>query len=192
MNKPILKRSLVAAGLLALIGGVGAQTYYTHELAQRVAQQQSVHPIPGPLGPDDGWWDPWESLHGDMMRMRAEMDQAFDNAFRDFHARGFGEPVDEAKITLDQKGDNYVVTAQIPGADEKDIRVNLDGRLLSISSRIQGTEKQTADNGQVTRRERYASSFERAFTLPGPVNATGMHTGFKDGVLTVTLPKASG
>jgi HSP20 family protein len=188
MNKPTVKRSLVAVGLLALIGAVGAETYYTHE----VAQKERAEPPATWAEPGEGWWDPWAGLHADMMRMRVEMDQAFDDAFREFHARGFEGPVSEAKITLDEKPDKYIVKAQIPGADKNDIRINLDGRLLSISSRIQGTEEQTADNGQVTRRESYARSFERAFTLPGPVNATAMHSDFQDGVLTVTLPKEKG
>jgi hypothetical protein len=51
------------------------------------------------------------------------------------------------------------------GAKEDDIAVNLDGRLLSISSQTQGREKQTADNGKVTRQKRYSGSFQQAFTL---------------------------
>ena len=42
----------------------------------------------------------------------------------------------------------------------------------------------------MTRQESYSSSFQQAFTLPGAVNASGMHSQYQDGVLTVTIPKA--
>jgi HSP20 family molecular chaperone IbpA len=42
----------------------------------------------------------------------------------------------------------------------------------------------------VTRQESSSSAFQQAFTLSGPVDASGMHSQYKDGVLTVTIPKA--
>jgi HSP20 family protein len=84
-----------------------------------------------------------------------------------------------------------LVKADIPGAKESDISINLDGRLLSISAQTQTSEEQSSDNGQTIHEERYASSFQQAFTLPGPVQASGMHSQFQDGVLTVTIPKST-
>lgn len=188
-----VKKTLIGVGLLALVGAVGAQTYYTHDLvkALKVADHSST---PAPV-PDQskGVWDPWSAIHNDMMRMQRRMDRDFSMAFSDLSQM----PADKAfttgaRIDLQEQGKNYVVTANIPGASKNDIDVNLDGRLLSISSRIQGKDEQKAQNGRMFRQERYASDFEQAFTLPGPVNATGMHSRFKDGVLTITIPKATG
>jgi HSP20 family protein len=172
---------------------VGAQTYYTHELAKRVADNDSGSmPSQSQVTPDNGTWDPWTLMHQEMMRMRADMDQAFDHSFQDVHnLSGNGFMPSNGKISLEEQGDNYVVKADIPGAKENDIQVNLDGRLLSISAQTQGSEEQKADNGKVIREESYASSFQRAFTLPTAVNVTGMHSQFQDGVLTVTIPKAT-
>lgn len=196
MNKHPFKQPFIAIGLLALVGAVGAQTYYTHELAQRVAAtdfESNLEMVPAPA---DGAWDPWGSMHADMMRMRSQMDQAFDSVFNDTFKNinklsDMDAQTGEAKLSLNEQGDNYVVKANIPGAKEGDINVNLNGRLLSISSQTRASNKQSADNNQVFRQESYASAFQRAFTLPGPVKASGMHSQFKDGVLTVTIPKAA-
>jgi HSP20 family molecular chaperone IbpA len=191
MNKRMLKKSLIAAALLGVVGAVGAAAYHSHESAERVAGEQSAPQSESTPGSGVELRDPWAAMHADMRRMQAQMDQMFAFAFGDSRA---AEPVGQqakAQVTLEEQDGNYVVKADIPGASESDINVNLDGRLLSIFSSSQGGEKQTADNGQVIRQESYASSFQQAFTLPGPVNASGMQTRFKDGVLTVTIPKVT-
>lgn len=184
MNKPALKYALIAILAMGAIGAVGAQTYYTHELAQRIADRPDTDLSATPPLPSLGQWDPWS----DMQRMQAHIDRAFD---RYFDAWPVAAPGDAAQITLKQQADNYVVRATIPGAREGDIKVNLDGRLLSISSQVKGDEKQTAQNGAVTSEATYGSTFDEAFTLPGPVNDAGMKSDFKDGVLTLTIPKAA-
>jgi len=191
MNKQAFKRPLIAVGLMSLVGAVGAQAYYTRDLARRVAATETRRPVATMPAPTAGQWDPWTNLHADMMRMQERMDRMFDNGFHSIVAmpQVAFQPVG-GKLTLDDQDGNYVVKADIPGAKESDIAVNLDGRLLNISSQTQGQEKQTADNGQLMRQESYSSSFQQAFTLPGPVDASGMHSQYQDGVLTVTIPKA--
>ena len=191
MNKYILKSTLTAAGVLAVIGTVGAQAYTSHEQTGQVAEQQPVQQSGTPTDTVVGLQDPWDAMHEDMMRMQTHMQQMFNSAYHNFHTMGAGGRSVNAKVTLEEHGDNYIVRADIPGADESDINVNLDGRLLSISPQSQGAEKQTKDDGQIIRQESYANSFQQAFTLPGPVKANSMHTRFKDGVLTVTIPKAT-
>jgi len=191
MNKQAFKQPLIAVGLLVLVGTVAAQTYYTHRLARRLAATTTEPPTMSMPAQTAGQWDPWTTLHADMMRLQERMDRMFDNTFQNIYAMPHiaVQPVG-SKVTLEDQDGNYVVKADIPGAKEGDVAVNLDGRLLSISSQTQGQEKQTADNGQVTRQESYSSSFQQAFTLPGPVDASGMHSQIQDGVLTVTIPKA--
>jgi len=183
MNKPVLKSALVIILVTGAIGVMGAQAYYTHELAQRVAERpDSDLPYMQPF-PSLGQWDPWT----DMQRMQARIERAFSRPFDTVPA---AEPGDAVRITLDQHADNYVIKAAMPGVKAGDIKVNLDGRLLSISSRTQGSEQQTGQNGAVTSEAMYNGAFKEAFTLPGPVIASGMKSHFKDGVLTLTIPKA--
>ncbi|MEJ2593110.1 MAG: hypothetical protein P8178_17285, partial [Candidatus Thiodiazotropha sp.] len=134
-----VKKTLIGVGLLALVGAVGAQTYYTHGLvkALKVADNGSP-PATQPdqnLTQNSGTWDPWAAMHADMMRMQQRMDRDFSMAFRVLSQMPADKEITtSAKIDLQDQGKDYVVTANIPGASQKDINVNLDGRLLSISS----------------------------------------------------------
>lgn len=195
MKKPELKQTLIGAGLIALVGAVGAQTYYAHGLSVRLAEQEAktaglMIPVDDRAAQiaDRGQWDPWGAMHADMMRMQAQMSQAFGGSpgmAPDSSRPGVGS------VTLDEQGDNYVVKADIPGLKDGDLNVNVDGQVLSITGDTHGQEQQSVDNGQMTSQERYSSTFQRAFTLPGPVDSTKMHSQYQDGVLTVTIPKAS-
>jgi HSP20 family protein len=186
MNRKIVKRSLIGLGLLAIVGAAGAAVY-THEVAE---QQKSEQNAPIAEQTDDGWSDSWAALHSDMMRIQEDMNHQWAQAMDEFHhLPGATQMPASGSIQLKDQGDKYVVTANIPGASEHNINVNLDGRLLSISSQTQGADKTTNDQGQVIEQDRYTSTYQQAFTLPGPVNAVGMHTNFKDGLLTVTIPK---
>jgi HSP20 family protein len=192
MKRHILTRSLLSVGLLALMGGAGAKTYMDHAPAHRVADQPAVaSPAPGK---DTQSWsdDPWMRMYQDMQQIQAHMDRMFEDSFQRFESGPPAASFDSGeRVTLDDQKDKYVVTAQIPGAKESDIRVALDGRLLSISSQTQREDRKTAANGQTLSDQRYASSYQQAFTLPEPVSATGMHTEYKDGVLQVIVPKAN-
>jgi HSP20 family molecular chaperone IbpA len=193
MDKHSFTRPLITIGLLVLVGAVGAQTYYTHELAKRVSGDDTGNvPEQSQVTPHNGNSDPWTVMQQEMLRMRTEMNKMFDHSFQDFQDLSpQGIMPGNANVSLEDQGNNYVVKADIPGAKENDIQVNLDGRLLSISAQTQGSQEQKTDNGKVIREENYASSFQRAFTLPTAVNAAGMHSQFHDGVLTVTIPKAT-
>ena len=78
MDKLNLSRPIITVGLLVLVGAVGAQTYYTHKLVQRVTSAESAAPMVAvPADNDPGVLDPWVAMHADMMRMQERMDRAF-------------------------------------------------------------------------------------------------------------------
>jgi hypothetical protein len=141
MDKQGFKQPLTAVGLLALVGAVGAQAYYTHELAHRVAATDAEDRA-ATMPAIDGRWDPWTTLHADTMRMQERMDRMFDSGFQNVYAMPHVvlRPIG-SKVTLEDRDGNYVVMADIPGANEGGIAVNLDGRLLSISSQTQGLRR---------------------------------------------------
>ena len=93
-------------------------------------------------------------------------------------------------VDLQEKSDRYVVTVNVPGADESSLSVNLEDRILHISIKMEHNEDQTdEENGQYTYRERFTGEFHRALTLPGPANASKMKTDYHNCVLTITIPK---
>jgi HSP20 family molecular chaperone IbpA len=191
MNKRMFKQGLITVVLLGVIGVVGARAYHSHESAERVAPTESAPKAEATPASGVDLRDPWAVMHADMVRMQTQMDQIYRAAFGESRTVGSNDQPANARATLDEQEDNYVVKADIPGASESDVNVNLDGRLLSISSRSHGAGQQTTDDGQVIRQNSYARSFQQVFTLPGPVNASGMQTQFQDGVLKVTIPKVT-
>jgi HSP20 family protein len=137
-------------------------------------------------------WDPWTELN----RMRQEMDRAFEDSLQRMHAGGIATaPVESIttvpNTTLNEEKEDYVVTAKLPGVESGDLNVSLDGRLLRISAQSHSRHEEQEDNGKVVSESEFDTSIQRALTLPGPVDASKMHTQFDNGVLTVTIPKAT-
>lgn len=198
MNKRLIITG-VTVGAVFLIGSVSADAYYTHELAERV-EARNVAPTPadtssGSTLPSTSLGsnaanDPFAAMTTQMARMQNQMDKMLNSAFQNPGGMDFVDGQGSAQVSLNEKGKDYVVTAKIPGAKKNDINVHLSGRLLTLSSKEESSNTKTANNGQITQQDQYASNFQQAFTLPGPVNAAEMKSEFKDGVLTLTIPKA--
>ncbi|MEJ2611536.1 MAG: Hsp20/alpha crystallin family protein [Candidatus Thiodiazotropha sp.] len=188
MNKRILKRSLVTVAVIAVIGAVGVEAYSAEQEAAKSPSaanttEETVVITEAP--------DPWLALHADMMRMQAQMDQLMSSNMHQMQMMGWDTPANHSQVTLKDQGDNYLVKVNIPGVNENNIDINLNGRLLSLSSQTQGTEQLTSDQGKVTQKDQYVSTYQQAFTLPGPVKASGMKTQFQNNSLTITIPKAT-
>jgi len=79
------------------------------------------------------------------------------------------------------------VSAEIPGMDEKDIRVQLNGDVLTISG--EKSSEHEEKEGQYHRMERTYGSFRRDLQLPTDVDGDKVEAVFSRGVLTITLPK---
>lgn len=204
MNKRLLTQTSLTVGALLLIGAVSADAYYTHEVAERMASRDvatapagpaAVAPLlqaapAAPVVPPQAATNPWSAMNAQMNRMQAQMNRMLNSAFQNPGGMDFIDGQGSAQVSLNETGNDYVVTAKIPGAKQGDINVRLSGRLLTLSSSAKGGSRQTANNGQVTQQSQYASNFQQAFTLPGPVDAAKMKSNFKNGVLTLTIPKA--
>jgi HSP20 family protein len=84
----------------------------------------------------------------------------------------------------------YVITAELPGIDIKDVDITLSEGVLSVK----GEKKQEKeDKGEDYHRiERRYGSFHRSFRMPGRVETDKVDANYKDGILKLTLPKAEG
>jgi HSP20 family protein len=191
MNKRKLAKSLVAIALLGVGGIVGAESYYHHQATGDNATQAEQK---APANQTIGSRAPW----AEMQRIQTQMDQLFEEAMQQFHSDPFFRPLAEdkqlaaePKVMLQDEKDHYVITADIPGTRAESIDVGLSGQLLTISAETLNKQQQSNDKGQVVKEESYISDFEQALTLPGPVTASGMHSDYHDGVLTVTIPKVT-
>jgi HSP20 family protein len=91
------------------------------------------------------------------------------------------------KVDVTETKDAIVVRAEIPGVEQKDIQVNLQDQVLTIKGE-KHQEKEEKDERH-HRIERSYGGFARSMRLPSTVDAGKVTASFKDGVLTVTLPK---
>ncbi len=90
-------------------------------------------------------------------------------------------------LDLYQNNDNIVAVVELPGLAKEDIDISLQDGTLTISG--ERKDEATPENG-ATRTERCAGKFRRSITIPTRVDANKVSATYKDGVLTVTLPKA--
>ena len=132
-------------------------------------------------------WNPYE----EMQRMQNEMEQLFGDSFSRFHMNTpLGSLSKVPDVDLQEKPDQYLVTVNAPGADQSSLEVKLEDRVLHISIKTEQAEDETdGKNGQYSFRERFMGEFHRALTLPGPADAAKMKTDYRNGVLTITIPK---
>jgi HSP20 family protein len=129
-------------------------------------------------------WDPVR----DMMSLREAMDRLFEESF--VHPRGVLAPVEgAATLALDvfESDDDVTVRASIPGVNPDDIDISVTGDVLTIKGET--SEEREEKQGNYHLRERRYGAFQRSVNLPAPVNTDKAEAEFKNGVLTLTLPK---
>lgn len=90
-------------------------------------------------------------------------------------------------LDVQEDKNNYVIRTELPGLKREDIGVSLHENELSISGERKAEAKQ--EGVETHLQERYYGKFQRTLTLGTPVAADQIKAQYKDGVLTVTLPK---
>ena len=128
-------------------------------------------------------------LHDPLFR---GLDQLFsDDVFRPFGAlsreslqsSGWMPPVD-----IRETDDSFEFTAELPGLGKDDVTITIEEKVLTIAGERKWDEEETKNDYH--RVERAYGSFSRSFTLPSVVDAEKVAAKFKNGVLTVSVPKA--
>lgn len=90
-------------------------------------------------------------------------------------------------VDIKEEADRFLITADLPGVDPKDIQITMDNGVLTIKGERQA---ETRDEREGYKRvERVRGAFYRRFSLPDTANAERIEAKGKDGVLEVTLPK---
>jgi HSP20 family protein len=89
-------------------------------------------------------------------------------------------------LDLYQNNDNIIAVVELPGMRKEDIEISLHDGTLTIA----GERKSETANGEAESSERYVGKFRRSITLPARVDSNKVSATYRDGILTVTLPKA--
>lgn len=139
------------------------------------------HKTTSPAGTARGFDDPFLSLH---RRMNSLFDDFFDGAPAPWgEAEGFFPSVDVA-----EKEGEFVVRAELPGVEEKDLEVTVEEKALTI--RGEKKEEHEEERENLFRMERSFGSFHRQIRLSAPLDREKVKASFKKGVLKIHLPKA--
>jgi HSP20 family protein len=128
--------------------------------------------------------DPFGSEFGRLARM-------FDRMFGSVPSEtGTGESLSQWDPAVDifDKGSELMLQFEVPGMSKEDIQIRLENNVLMV----QGERKRESEikKEHFYRAERSYGTFSRSFTLPGTVDVNKIQAQYKDGVLTVTVPKA--
>lgn len=123
-------------------------------------------------------WDPFRIMH-EMLRW---------DPFRETSLLGSWEPTSFApSFDVKETNEGFVIKADLPGIEEKDLKVTLTGQRLTVSGKREQETKKEHEHLHAI--ERSHGSFTRAFTLPDGVDANKIHAELKNGVLTLMLPR---
>jgi HSP20 family protein len=91
------------------------------------------------------------------------------------------------RVDIKEESARFVILADVPGVDPKDIEITMDKGVLSIKGERKA--ETVAENGKLTRAERSNGAFDRRFALPDSADAEGIQAVGKHGVLEVSIPK---
>src|SRR5438034_11010957 len=131
---------------------------------------------------------PWPAL-GRWSNLRDELNSFFEMPFWS----SFGRPGQlftgwSPALDLYQSNDNVIAVVELPGMRKEDIEISLHDGTLTISGE---RKRESSSNGEKAERtERYVGTFRRSIALPTRVDANKVSATYRDGILTVTLPKA--
>ncbi len=133
--------------------------------------------------------------HHPLAAWQQEMDRVFGEAFRNFGFPAFPDMPSNAgwlkpQLDIVENPENYRISLEVPGVEEKDIHIELHGDTLTIKGEKRKEEESKQNNYH--RIERSYGAFQRLLTLPANANPEGIDAKFKNGVLTLTIGKRPG
>ena len=124
---------------------------------------------------------PFFTLDGDMDRFLNHLNTDF------FDFRTIPEENHFPKVDVTETKNEFSISAELPGIDDKDIDVTLDDGTLTLKGekKVEKEDKQ----GEFYSRERSYGSFQRTFKVPETIDQNKINASFNKGILTVKLPK---
>ena len=129
-------------------------------------------------------YEPW----GVVARLQRHFDQAFGET-TDSAGNGESHAAWIPSVDIHQQSDKFVVHADLPGVEPKDINVTAENGVLTVSGerKFERSEEQKGNS----RLERVEGRFVRRFTLPDNVQTDNIRARHANGVLELTIPKAA-
>lgn len=128
-------------------------------------------------------WDPFREVEEILDRHSRALDWPF---------RGgrnlIGRDVDWApRVDISETDEAFTIKAEVPGINRDDVKINIEDHVLSIHGESKQEKEQ--EGKKYHRVERFYGSFNRSFALPQNVDEDRIEANFKDGLLSLTIPK---
>ena len=134
------------------------------------------------------WSERMDELENPLPALRKRLDALFEDFDRAWppSASEFA-----MRSNVSETDKEICITAELPGMDQKDIDISVTAGRISIKGekKSEKEEKKDDEGRQFHRIERTSGSFERSMSLPFDIDPDKVNAEFKDGVLTVTIPK---
>ena len=178
--------------------------------AQPAEQQQNTVPDDASAYINDNSYtaldNPRRDPYAEIERMQRDMDRMFDHRFSQYYNPGnynhpdynypdfqrhFRVSISTPQIDVKENDQQYMVTVNLPGADENDISVSLDGQRLTIKGKRRYEKRDRSPNGNIVFQERQSGKFKRSLTLTHPVHQNRMKTRLDNGILKILIPKVT-
>ncbi|OHV89594.1 Hsp20/alpha crystallin family protein [Mesorhizobium sp. ORS 3428] len=132
---------------------------------------------------------PWNREGSRGPALHREMNRLFDDVFRGFgsgmHSLGAFGRAGWPNVEISDTGGEIRVMAEMPGMEEKDVEVMLDGGVLTL----RGEKRSETEDKDRQFSERFYGRFERRIPIGSEIEEDKVAASFHNGVLTVTLPK---
>ena len=119
----------------------------------------------------------------------------FSNIWEDFFDRDVIDNMQEDQtfsipdVNIEEKPEAFEVTLAVPGMQREDFKIEVHNGMLSVASEKEDKQEETDQAGMYIRREFSYQSFRRAFALPEAVSEEKIAAQYKDGILSIHLPK---
>jgi HSP20 family protein len=127
---------------------------------------------------------------GDLFsEMHDRMNRMFEDFWHDYPAVSVrGLPDVGMRVDVEEKPKEFLISAELPGMDEKDIDITVSEGVLTVKGEKKTEEERDEKNVHIS--ERTYGSFRRSFRLPAEADADKIAANFEKGVLKLTIPKA--
>ncbi len=133
-------------------------------------------------------WNPARELAtvpADILSMQREINRLFNDFFRsDRDESSLLAQAWRPAVDITEEDDAFVAKVELPGVNKDDVKITMQDNVLTIRGEKKGKEE------NLRRVERQYGSFQRSFTLPTSVKSDKIEAEYKDGILTISMPKA--
>lgn len=125
--------------------------------------------------------------------MQRQMERTFDSPNRRYQRPdfqyNFRQHVSIPEIDVKEDAEKYIIFVNVPGANEDNIAVRMDGQRLSIRGKHVYQKQGSDSSGRISFSESRSGNFQRSIRLTEPVDQSRLQTKIDNGVLTIVIPK---